>query len=90
MDPASRAAVDHLLPRANGTLFSVKASAWRAPFKTLGYLTGLPQRKLHPHALRHSAGTHLRQRGADVRAVMDFLGHRDPSMCLIYPAHRER
>lgn len=47
-------------------------------------LAGIRPEKAHCHALKHSCGTHLSERGAAPQEIQDWLGHRDSSSTDIY------
>jgi type 1 fimbriae regulatory protein FimB len=47
-------------------------------------MAGIRAEKAHMHALKHSCGTHLSERGNTADAIQDWLGHRDSKSTDIY------
>lgn len=70
-----------LLVRASGEPLA-RRSVQRLVQRYLGQVT--TQRKRSPHVLRHTFATHLLNRGADLNAVKELLGHAGLAATQVY------
>ncbi|HRV81991.1 MAG TPA: tyrosine recombinase XerC [Planctomycetota bacterium] len=80
--PAARVqAGDALFLGRNGTRLTTRSLERLVAERALA--AGIP-RRVTPHTLRHSFATHLLDRGADLRAVQELLGHAHLTTTQIY------
>jgi integrase/recombinase XerD len=72
---------DHLLVNYRGE--KLTRDGVRRIIQKIARSAGI-QKNVSPHTLRHCFATHLLERGADLRALQEMLGHADISTTQIY------
>ena len=78
--------IDHVFINKNGSKLS-RVMVFKI-IKNLASHSGI-KKNISPHTLRHSFATHLVERGADLRAVQEMLGHQSITTTEIY-THLDR
>ncbi len=62
----------------------LSTSSIRRMLKQYGEQAGIPDKYLHPHAMRHLFGTELAEAGVDIHVRKELMGHNSLESTLLY------
>ena len=75
---------DHVRPNYDPHNQPLSASYVNQLMRRYGKMAGIPEAKLHAHALRHAGARWRKDQGADVWALKDILGHASIAITQVY------
>lgn len=75
---------EHIFTSERGAPLS--AAAFRKMLSRLSARAGMAGLKIHPHALRHSCGYALVNKGTDTRTLQEYMGHASITNTVRYTA----
>ena len=70
--------------KGNQRLFDIGKRRFEYLFLEYSELAGIPRHKAHPHVLKHSCCTHLRENGADIKIIQEWAGHQSLASTGVY------
>jgi integrase/recombinase XerC len=80
----AKVALTELLKVSNGWLVGIGRSQYWDKVRRAARLAEVPPPKCRPYALRHTAASHMVERGIHIRVIAEFLGHTDLRPTTVY------